>query len=357
MQQNRVAIAIIGAGTIAQTHAAVITKSPDAILAAIVDTNDAGKNLAEKYHAKFFGSIEGMLKWRSQLGIDAAIVCTPNATHIPIAGSLAAAGIHLLIEKPMSPTYKEGITFLQACSKKSIGLCVGHHRRFHGIISAARQSLISGSIGTVIGVSGVWAALKPPEYFQGNGEWRGGSDGGVILINLIHEVDLLQYLLGPIQRVYAEKAPSIRNHEAEEGLAATFRFQSGVVGTFLALDNAASPFNIEAGTGENQELYPFSGQDCYRIFGTSGTLSIPDNKLWSYAEPEKGRNSKMQNKALACEVRDVYEDQLRNFIEVVRGTEDPICSGEAGLSAVAVCEAMKESLRMNQPVDVQGRYT
>ncbi|GAM35780.1 hypothetical protein TCE0_017r04370 [Talaromyces pinophilus] len=288
MQQNRVAIAIIGAGTIAQTHAAVIEKSPDAILSAIVDTNDAGKNLAEKYHAKFFGSIEEMLKWQSQLSIDAAIVW---------------------------------------------------------------------SIGTVIGVSGVWASLKPPEYFQGNGEWRGGLDGGVILINLIHEVDLLQYLLGSIQRVYAEKAPSIRNHEAEEGLAATFRFQSGVVGTFLALDNAASPFNIEAGTGENQELYPFSGQDCYRIFGTRGTLSIPDNKLWSYAEPEKGRNSKMQNRALDCEVGDVYEDQLRNFIEVVRGTEDPVCSGEAGLSAVAVCEAIKESLRTNQPVDVPGRYT
>ncbi|PCG95685.1 Hypothetical protein PENO1_072190 [Penicillium occitanis (nom. inval.)] len=288
MQQNRVAIAIIGAGTIAQTHAAVIEKSPDAILSAIVDTNDAGKNLAEKYHAKFFGSIEDMLKWQSQLSIDAAIVW---------------------------------------------------------------------SIGTVIGVSGVWASLKPPEYFQGNGEWRGGLDGGVILINLIHEVDLLQYLLGSIQRVYAEKAPSIRNHEAEEGLAATFRFQSGVVGTFLALDNAASPFNIEAGTGENQELYPFSGQDCYRIFGTRGTLSIPDNKLWSYAEPEKGRNSKMQNRALDCEVGDVYEDQLRNFIEVVRGTEDPVCSGEAGLSAVAVCEAIKESLRTNQPVDVPGGYT
>ncbi|RAO72393.1 uncharacterized protein BHQ10_008405 [Talaromyces amestolkiae] len=222
MQQDRVAIAIIGAGTIAQTHAAVIAKSPDAILSAIVDTNDAGRNLADKYHAKFFGSIEDMLKWRSQLSIDAAIVW---------------------------------------------------------------------SIGTVIGVSGVWASLKPPEYFQGNGKWRGGLDGGVILINLIHEVDLLQYLIGPIQRVYAEKALSIRSHEAEEGLSLTLRFQSGVVGTFLALDNVASPFNIEAGTGENQELYPFSGQDCYRIFGTSGTLSIPDNKLWSYTEPKKGRNS------------------------------------------------------------------
>ncbi|KAH8701900.1 hypothetical protein BGW36DRAFT_404806, partial [Talaromyces proteolyticus] len=354
MEHDRVTVAVIGAGTIGRTHALLIAQSQEATLSAIVDPTDSGKQLAETYNTEFFKDIEELL--HSYPLPKAAIICTPNTTHISIAERLAAVGIHQLIEKPISPTYHEGQDFLQIARDKDIRICVGHHRRFHASISAAKESVASGSIGRVIGISGVWTALKPPGYFEGGGDWRTGVTGGVILINLIHEIDLLQYFMGPIQRVYAEKAPSTRGYEAEEGVAVTFRFQSGVVGTFLALDNAASPFNIEGCTGENRNLYPYTGQDCYRIFGTKGTLSIPDNTLWTYKEPEKGRHSEMQQTALVFQDRDVYANQLDNFIAVVRGTQDPVCSGEAGLSAVAVCESIKQSLQTGLAVDVLGNF-
>ncbi|KAJ4205336.1 hypothetical protein NW767_004130 [Fusarium falciforme] len=97
----------------------------------------------------------------------------------------------------------------------------------------------------------------------------GGSGEGVILINLIHEVDLLHQIFGPIIRVHAEKTISNRGFEADEGAALTFRFQSGVVGSFIVSDNLLLPYNFEAGTGENP-LIPKTGQDFYQIFSTDG---------------------------------------------------------------------------------------
>ena len=151
--------------------------------------------------------------------------------------------------------------------------------------------------------------------------------------------------------MYAEKAPSTRGYEAEEGVAITLRFQNGAVGTFLALDNAASPFNIEGATGENTVMYPSTGQDCYRILGTEGTLSVPDNKLWKHEELRKGRNGKMLQRFLEAGDSDAYENQLANFIGVVRDEEQPSCSGAAGLIAVAVCEAIVKSLEAELPMD------
>ncbi|RMZ89211.1 hypothetical protein DV736_g3560, partial [Chaetothyriales sp. CBS 134916] len=110
---------------------------------------------------------------------------------------------------------------------------------------------------------------------------------------MIHEIDLLQLLIGRITRVYAEKAPSTRGYDAEEGVALILKFDNGAVGTFLALDNASSPFTFEQATGEFT-YHPYTGQDCYRIFGRQGTLNIPQNELWTPEDLEKGWKSHLK---------------------------------------------------------------
>jgi predicted dehydrogenase len=174
------------------------------------------------------------------------------------------------------------------------------------------------------------------------------------MINMIHDVDLLQMLFGRIVRVYAEQASSMRDNEVEEGAAVTLRFENGVVGTFLALDNVPSPYNFEAGTGESA-IFPFSGQDCYRVFGEAGSLSIPDNTLWKPEDAALGWRSKLKQTSIAPEVvDDAYERQLANFVAVVRNKEEPVCDGDSGLSAVAVCEAIRKSLHTQLPVTVEN---
>ncbi|KAJ9636449.1 uncharacterized protein PV06_01514 [Exophiala oligosperma] len=346
-----VTLVVVGAGIIGTKHASLISQSADAHLLAIIDPTPIGRELAFSYNCAYFADVESLLSRSSELP-DGAIICTPNETHVPIARKLASAGIHLLIEKPVSTSVDDGHELLRFCRDREVRVAVGHHRRLHAAILSAKSALEAGSIGTVVGVSGLWAALKTDSYFAGVGAWRRGPTAGVVLINLIHELDLLQYLIGPITRVHAEKSVSTRGYQAEEGAAISIRFANGVIGTFLVLDNSPSPFNIERGTGEN-EVFPFAGKDSYRIFGRYGVLSVPDNLIWNPVSLEKGWYSELTETHLEHQEQDVYQRQMENFIRVVRNQEKPSCSGEDGLAAVAVCEAVKESLATGEPASVR----
>lgn len=162
----------------------------------------------------------------------------------------------------------------------------------------------------------------------------------------------MHHLFGPITRVYAERTISQRGYDAEEGAAITLRFASGMVGTFLLSDAVVSPHNFESGTGENP-MIPRTEADFYRVFGAEGTLSVPDLRLWRYAEGEKSWSEELQ-----CGVgekmsdRAPFELQIEHFVRVIRGEERPSCDGEEGLRAVRVCEGVKTSMRESRPVDI-----
>ena len=210
---------------------------------------------------------------------DAAIVCTPNSTHVAVSSDLIKAGVHVLVEKPMSTTIASAQELVDLARNSSTKLLVGHHRRFNPYITATKRALSENAIGRVIGVSGLWSAYKPSSYFEGAGAWRTqAGDGGPLLINMVHDIDCLQYLLGPIIRVHAEQTTSQRGHEAEEGAGILLRFASGVVGTFLLSDATPSPHNFEGGTGEHHTITT-TGKDFYRILGSEGTLSVGDMKI------------------------------------------------------------------------------
>src|SRR5207248_3122225 len=135
-------------------------------------------------------------------------------------------------------------------------------------------------------VSGLWTVLKPASYFAEPQSWRGkeSTGGGPVLMNFVHDIDLMHYLFGRVTRIHAEKTLSRRRQDAdsaEEGAAITMRFASGIVGTFVLSDNVASPHSFEGWTGENP-MFPKTEADVYRIFGTEGTLSVPNMVLSTY---------------------------------------------------------------------------
>lgn len=344
-----VPIVIVGAGVIGKKHAEAISDFPIAKLAAVVDPTPAGRMLAEEFQSKHFESIESLLS--SPTRVEGAIICTPNETHVPIGKQLASAGIHLLVEKPLSPNALDGASLIAHCAQNKVKVCVGHHRRQNPRIIAAKETLDRSAVGQVVGISGVWATLKTADYFEGVGIWRREATGGVVLINVIHEIDLLQFLIGRISRVYAEKAPSTRGYTAEEGIALTLRFDNGAIGTFLALDNASSPYTFEQATGEFT-YHPYTGQDCYRIFGRQGTLNVPKNELWTPKNLEEGWKSRLKTETIPHSDGEAFTRQLQNFIEVVKGESSPSCAGEDGLAAVAVCEAIHMSLSEGRPINI-----
>ncbi|KAI0976653.1 hypothetical protein F4678DRAFT_414016 [Xylaria arbuscula] len=375
-----VSIAIIGfGGLIGRRHTAHVLANPSATLAAVVDGAPGAPELAAQLApgVPYYRSVTELLAAATP---DAAIVCTPNAFHVSVGLELTDAGVHLLVEKPLADTTAAARTLVDRAREKGVKLLVGHHRRFNPYVVAARKVLGSEpGVGTVSAVSGLWTAYKPEAYFA-SAPWRRSrrQGGGPVMINFVHEVDNLQYLLGPISRVSAERiigrssGSGERDPDAvEDGAALTLRFALGAVGTFILADGVVSPHFFEAGTGENPMLprarRPRLGDgstnkaggkeqedgepaDVYRIFGTKGTLSVPDMTFWSCgAETRSWENKlKVQRVELDDDPRVPFDRQLDHFIAVIRGEiqieAGPGCTGEEGLRVIAVCEALIEAL-------------
>ncbi|KAF4120587.1 Oxidoreductase family, C-terminal alpha/beta domain [Geosmithia morbida] len=314
MSSAAVKIAVVGVGLISPRHVQTVVDSPDAQIVAIVDPAPAGATLAEKHGVSHHPSVAALVDSADRP--DAAIICRPNHTHAPLARELSSAGVRVLIEKPFSTDVPGGERLIEHLGKTGVRALVGHHRRFNPCIVATKDVIDSGRLGHVVAVNGIWALQKPPppEYFDGPGEWRRESAGGVVLINMIHEIDLLHHLLGPITRVHAEKTASRRGFPAKEGAALTLRFRSGAVGTFILSDNMPSPHNFESGTGENP-LVPRTGQDFYRIFGTQASLSAPDMSVWSYADAAEAWGSDMVRGTAEVEPATPFDLQLRALLQ------------------------------------------
>lgn len=347
----RVNVAVIGgSGLIGKRHCQHVLASVLTNLIAIVEPSPQARAIAKSFNTALYPSVDALLQ--SPHKPDAAIVCTPNHTHVAIAAQLVCAGIHILVEKPISNSISDAKALIRLAREHNVGLLVGHHRRFNPYIVAAKRAIDSGTLGHITAVNGVWTTCKPPQYFSGAAlRWRGSRSigGGVMLINFIHEIDLMHYLFGEVTRIHAEKTISRRQPNepdaAEEGAAITLRFLSGVVGTFIVSDNVPSPHNFEASTGENPIL-PRSGMDVYRIFGSEATLSFPDMTRWSYEQGKKGWEHEIKRERLQVGHKDIppFDRQIEHFAKVAKGLEQPNCSGEDGLRAVVVCEAIRRAL-------------
>lgn len=358
-----VKIAIVGAGAIGPRHAQAVKQNPDTILACIVDPTPSAISTAIQLGTTYYPSVQAMLRSAKQKP-DAAIVCSPNHTHVEISTTLLSAGIHVLCEKPLATDSASGRALVAHAAAQQQHLLTGHHRRFNPYVVAAKRILGSKecSLGQVTAVSGLWALHKPHDYFNPPAQWhRSADEGGPVMINLIHDIDVLHYLLGSrVQRVAAFEATKMRGYDAEEGGAIILHFANGVVGTFVLSDAVVSPHTFEMGTGENP-IIPRTGRDAYRIFGTDGTLSIPDLKRSFYAgSKEKSWSNEIQEVTenleewLSEEERRKipFELQIDHLVQVLRGKQQAVCTGLDGLAAVCVAEAVRIALRTGQVVTV-----
>ncbi|KAL4886482.1 NAD(P)-binding protein [Aspergillus karnatakaensis] len=368
-------IIIIGAGLIGPRHAQSVLTNPATTLLAFIDPSPSAAPQASQFNVPLYPSLQSLLADSKANRIpypDAAIVCTPNHTHVAIANQLLENSIHILLEKPVSDSLESAANLLKSLNSpstrsKNLKILVGHHRRFNPYALTTKSLLSQNKLGTVIAVSGLWTTQKPDSYFAPPiGSWRAEkSSGGVLGINLIHDVDLLMFFLGPITRVYAEGTAPQRveqnpRHTAEEGAAITFRFASGVVGTFLISDVVPSPLNFETGTRENPRLPGVnpeeSASDCYRIFGTGGSLSVPDLTRWSYEGKEvmgwEGEIGVEKVPVLGAGVKP-FDAQLEHFVRVVRGEEEVECSVGDGVRALRVVRGVRESLESGRAVEIE----
>ncbi|MEL6588396.1 MAG: Gfo/Idh/MocA family oxidoreductase, partial [Pseudomonadota bacterium] len=190
-------IGLAGAGLIGRQHLAAIARTPGVTLSAVFDPAlDGGE----------WPRAESLADLAAQS--DGVIVATPNALHAPMAHSLIALGTPMLIEKPLTGTAADGAAVVAAAAQAGVPVLVGHHRRHNPIVAKAKEIIEAGTLGPLTTVHGQCWLPKPHHYYAA--AWRQGAGAGPLFINLIHDVDVLMHLCGPIVAVQAYESNAIR---------------------------------------------------------------------------------------------------------------------------------------------------
>ncbi|WP_040305298.1 Gfo/Idh/MocA family protein [Ahrensia sp. R2A130] len=330
-------LAIAGLGLVGKRHAQAITQLEGVELAAVIDVAPGSAEDANALRAAHFGDLEDCL---AAGGLDGIILATPTPQHVEQATACVNFGLPTLIEKPIGVSVEEASRLVEHAAKKDVPLVVGHHRRHNPLIAKARELVDSGVLGDIRAVHAQCWFHKPDDYFA-EAPWRTQKGAGPISVNLVHDVDLLRYLVGEITSVHAEALPSRRGGENEELAGALLRFANGAVGTLSVADGIASPWSWEHTSGE-YPIYPVTQESCYRLGGTEGSLSVPDLKLWKH----EGGNSWWNPISATQHPRgsaDPLVAQMAQFAAVIRGDEKPLVSGAEGLATFAVIEAIQWS--------------
>ena len=243
---SQLRVVIIGAGTMGRRHIEYVNASDECKLVAICDPDARAAELAAKSEAPFFRDAFEALDLASP---DGAIIAAPTNLHEELALACIRRGIVPLVEKPVTAELDEGQNLVEEAAAARVPVLVGHHRRYHPRIKRLWKLVKGGAIGSLIGVSLLWAVKKPDAYYDI--VWRTRAGGGPVLTNLIHEIDTLRYICGEITSVYAATSSATRGFEVEDSAAITLRFADGVVGSIFLSD--ATPLALVVRTDDVRE--------------------------------------------------------------------------------------------------------
>jgi predicted dehydrogenase len=330
MRKIRIAVCGFNHGRV---HAENILLSSDAVLTGVVtrEFTEERKQWAARNNVPLHHDLSRL--WPE---IDAVIIATPNETHREFVEECASRSYPLLIEKPLASTLPDGRAMVQVIAKNRVPALMGHHRRFSAGVRRLKHLIDGNAIGRPL-VAHLMAILdKPDSYFcpTNGSSWRTRklSGGGPLLINSIHEVDILRFLFGEWTEVAGFADNKGRGFEVEDTAVLCIRFRNGVLATINVTDISPSFFSYERTMKENPLYVPYDG-DCGWFFGTEATLTFPRFQRVA-ATQQKGWSHALDLRILAdasAAPTDPLKEELRHFISVARGEVFPCVTVEDGL--------------------------
>ena len=339
-------LAVVGTGGIGKLHVQVAAEHPTIELVVICSLEDDGKALAEGLDIAFEKDYRQLVNH----DIEAVLVATPNQTHRDIGAFFAEAGVHVLMEKPIADTLASARSLCDAAEDGGVQLLIGHHRRHHSLVQAARE-FVQNSLGTPLSTNTLVTMQKPDSYYEV--AWRREAGAGPLLVNLIHEVDLLRFISGEIRAVQAVSAKRNRKFAFDDTAVVLVTYASGAMGTLTITESAASPWSWEASMSDGLGFFN-AGQDHAQFMGTNAALSFPSLTTWRYdsSESEPGWNSTLHSKPLTPDRTNPYVEQLSHFADVVRGHAAPLVSGPDALRSLAVVNAVMLAAASGATVEI-----
>lgn len=330
-------LAVVGAGLIGRRHLDAIAQTEDAEIAAVVDPDETARNAALAQGVTHYATLDEMLAASRPDGV---ILATPNALHVEQALACIAAGLPVLVEKPLATDLAGATRLVEAARAADVPLAVGHHRRHNPLISAAKARIDAGEIGAITAVQAQFWVYKPDDYFDT--AWRRATGAGPVFINLVHDLDLMRHLAGEIVSISAMESNARRGHEVEDTAVLLLRFANGALGTVTLSDTIPAPWSWELTAGENP-AYPQTDQSCYQIGGTRGALSLPDGRIWRHTGAQSWWHP-INATPFPRGADDPLVAQIRQFSAVCRGEAAPLVTGEDGRAVLAVIDAAKRAM-------------
>lgn len=341
-----VRMAIVGTGAIGRVHARVANDLAEVDLCGLSGLDDGAAELATDVGAEFVRDYRDLTK----LNVDAVIVAAPNQLHLEMARFFAEHGIHLLMEKPLAETRAAGAEICRVTKQNGVELLVGHHRRHHSLVKAA-QRFVSMELGDLVATNTLVTMQKPDSYYEV--EWRRSEGAGPLLVNLIHEVDLLRAVCGEIEAVQSVATKANRRFAFDDTATMLFRYVNGALGTLLISESTPSPWSWEASVSDGMGFHN-AGQDHGQFLGTTGSLGFPSLTAWRYdqGDPDPGWNSALHATRLNTTRNNPYVAQIQHFARVAKGFETPLVTGEDGLRSLAVVDAVIEAAATGKVVTI-----
>ena len=345
---TQLAIGLIGAGAIGRAHAATIAKSSECRLAAIADPSDAGRDFAQNAGIAWFADHRAML---AKATLDGVIIATPNDLHLPGALDVIAAGLPVIVEKPVAVTVAQGLAMADSAEQAGVAVLVGHHRRHNALLKTARRMVAEGALGMLTSVSILAGFAKPAPYFDLAWRRQPGS-GGPVLINLIPEIDLVRYVCGEIATVQAITSNARRGFAVEDTAAVLLRLVNGALVTIALSDATAAPWSWDLASGEspNYPKQPAKVQTHF-LCGTQGGLALPTLEFWSYAGTPDWFTP-ITRQELQQPPNDPYIEQLRHFCAVIRGAETPLLDARDATASLRATLAVHQAAASGQEVRI-----
>ena len=321
---------LIGAGVAAEIHVTAMRTVPGVEVHAIADAvPERARALATRYGIPdVYESGEALA---SRAPVDAVAVLTPHHLHLPYVVAAANAGRHVLVEKAIAHTVTAADELIEVCRVRGVTLAGIFQNRFTPAARLLREAVASGVLGRVFLASVTVKEHRAPGYFL-DSPWRGRkgeAGGGVLMIQAIHMLDLLVWVLGMPRRVVAQSRTAVHDVQVEDVAVGLLEFESGVVAA------------LQATTGAMPEQPP-----SIDIHGDRGTATVSGSwghlalRLRIGAEP--GEDVAQESPAGRPSV-EPYAAQIADFVTAIRKGRPPLVDGAEARKALVVVEALYRS--------------
>ncbi len=345
IKDRKIRVALVGCGRISKNHLQSIeTHADDMELIAVCDANpNVLASLPTVSSVKKVQRMDAMLAEKPDL----AIITTPSGLHPRQCIEAARAGVHVMTEKPMATRWNDGLRMVEACDEAGVHLFVVKQNRRNSTLQLLKRAVDEKRFGRIhmVHVNVFWC--RPQEYYD-SAAWRGTweLDGGALMNQASHYVDLLDWMFGPVMDVHAMTATRAHEIEVEDTAVMNVRWRSGTLGS-VAVTMCTYPKNLEGSI---------------TVIGDTGTvriggMAVNEIQEWTFADE---KDYDQQIKDANYQTTSVYGFghplYYKNVVDVLRGEAEPETDGREGLKSLEVLIAAYLSARDGRTVSLPLEY-